>query len=104
VISRKRLERANQIAERTYTQYHYGNFYRYNHDNPNVIHDIFGFRHELVDLKSLGMYRKTRVYRWQTRSKEWYKANWATAWGTKTRQQLRADENLREQIRETGVI
>jgi hypothetical protein len=94
LISRKRLHRANQIAERTYKIYHVWDW------QPEYHHDVWGgHRARKVDPRLFGMYRKTRVFR------EHYICDCYYCVGShKSRQLWRSDISFREQLREEGVI
>jgi len=63
LISRQRLHRANQVAEKAYNTFH----------NPEYFHSYFmGYRGVKRDPRLFGMYRKTRVFVTKYACNCWY--------------------------------
>lgn len=94
MISRKRLHRANQIAQR-----HWERLYK-----PEYMYDIWGcHRAEIIDLRLFGIYRKTRAFKFK------YNIHNCNCFYCLTkrkygRQKIQSDINYREQLRELSVI
>lgn len=87
MISRKRLHRANQIAQR-----HWEKLYK-----PKYMHDVWNYhRAEIIDARLFGIYRKTRTH--------YCCCFYCTMERKHGRQKIQSDISYREQLRELNVI